>query len=93
MRSAFRAVLLLALATLVAPGCASVLARSLRPDDAPYVGARSGWEEVTGPNRQVSERAFFALDLPFSAVLDTVLLPWDLLAMPDNDPEEEPEAE
>jgi len=82
MQRAAPAAVLLAALVLSLSGCASILGRAFHHDAYPYPGLRSGFEEVTAPNRQVSERVFFALDLPFSTALDTVLLPMDLVTMP-----------
>jgi len=53
-------------------GCASSLGHMLNP--CPYTGVKldlKSWD-VVGP--------FMLIDLPFSAVMDTVFLPFDLMA-------------
>jgi uncharacterized protein YceK len=65
-------------------GCASIFARSAGGVDEFYVGAKTDWAIITeggkGDFGAYTEglKLFAVLDLPLSAILDTVLLPIDL---------------
>lgn len=70
MRTCLRAVLLTLVAVSLS-GCASALGHMFHP--CPYTGVQldlASWDAV-GP--------LMIVDLPFSAVLDTLLLPLDLV--------------
>lgn len=69
-------VLLLAL-SLSLSGCFSTLGH-LSGDRCVYHGTRMSWVWATEPS--LSGGWPFLIDTPFSAVLDTVLLPYDLTA-------------
>ena len=75
----------LLLAILVSSGCASVRTLDAAQAGAPviYAGTRLDWYSLQGgcyPVERFGAQApkYAALDLPFSALLDTVLLPWAL---------------
>ena len=77
--------LLLVLVLLGSSGCASVRTLDAAQAGAPviYAGTRLDWHSLQGgcyPLERFGAYApkYAALDLPFSALLDTVLLPWAL---------------
>lgn len=57
-------------------GCASIMSHS-GPDQGYYPGTRAGAKVVADSSNGWVMRPLAALDLPFTAVLDTLLLPWD----------------
>lgn len=76
---------LLVLVVLGSSGCASVRTLDAAQAGAPviYAGTRLDWYSLQGgfyPLERFGAYApkYAALDLPFSALLDTVLLPWAL---------------
>ncbi|NLJ11978.1 MAG: YceK/YidQ family lipoprotein [Gammaproteobacteria bacterium] len=76
---------LLLMAVLLSSGCASVRTLDAAQAGAPviYSGTRLDWYSVQGgcyPVERFGAQApkYAALDLPFSLLLDTLLLPWAL---------------
>ena len=76
---------LLLMVVLLSSGCASVRTLDAAQAGAPviYSGTRLDWYSVQGgcyPVERVGAQApkYAALDLPFSLLLDTLLLPWAL---------------
>ena len=76
---------LLLMAVLMSSGCASVRTLDAAQAGAPviYSGTRLDWYSVQGgcyPVERFGAQApkYAALDLPFSLLLDTLLLPWAL---------------
>lgn len=76
---------LLLMAVLLSSGCASVRTLDTAQAGAPviYSGTRLDWYSVQGgcyPVERFGAQApkYAALDLPFSLLLDTLLLPWAL---------------
>ncbi|KGT95203.1 lipoprotein [Erwinia typographi] len=57
-------------------GCSSFMTHS-GPDQGYYSGTRAGAAIVADSNSGWVMRPLAALDLPFSAVVDTLFLPWD----------------
>ncbi len=57
-------------------GCSSFMSHS-GPDQGYYSGTRASAKIVADSNSGWVMRPLAAIDLPFSAVLDTLLLPWD----------------
>lgn len=57
-------------------GCSSVMTHA-GPADGYYSGTRAGAAIVADSNNGWVMRPLAALDLPLSAVVDTLLLPWD----------------
>jgi uncharacterized protein YceK len=78
-------------AILVSTGCSSVDARNKGTQSSLYPGVKAGLDGSSGSSGTAAQ----ALDLPFSFILDTVLLPIDLLrsgSKGENDKSAEPEA-
>lgn len=80
-----KATALLLMAVLLSSGCASVRTLDAAQAGAPviYSGARLDWYSLQGgcyPVERFGAQApkYAALDLPFSMLLDTLLLPWAL---------------
>ncbi|QEY57839.1 YceK/YidQ family lipoprotein [Pseudomonas sp. C27(2019)] len=76
---------LLLVALLLSSGCASVRTLDAAQAGAPviYSGTRLDWYSLQGgsyPLQRFGAQApkYAALDLPFSVLLDTLLLPWAL---------------
>lgn len=76
---------LLLMAVLLSSGCASVRTLDAAQAGAPviYSGTRLDWYSLQGgcyPVERFGAQApkYAALDLPFSLLLDTLLLPWAL---------------
>lgn len=76
---------LLLMVVLLSSGCASVRTLDAAQAGAPviYSGTRLDWYSVQGgcyPVERFGAQApkYAALDLPFSLLLDTLLLPWAL---------------
>lgn len=76
---------LLLMAVLMSSGCASVRTLDAAQAGAPviYSGTRLDWYSLQGgcyPVERFGAQApkYAALDLPFSLLLDTLLLPWAL---------------
>jgi uncharacterized protein YceK len=68
--------LCLAAAVFVLTGCGSISARWRGEQGRPYPGVRMAAQHAT---HYTTEGELIALlDIPFSAVLDTLLLPYDL---------------
>lgn len=81
-------------ATALLSACASLDARSSGPPGTspdPYEGTSANAAVVGSPSRWDAALPLHLVDLPLSAVLDTLLLPFDLYAQddePDLDPPE-----
>ena len=77
----------LLLACAILPGCASVSTLNAAKADAPviYAGTRLDWYAINGgccPTERFGTPApaYPSVDLPFSALLDTLLLPFAVAA-------------
>ncbi|MFB9085375.1 YceK/YidQ family lipoprotein [Erwinia tracheiphila] len=57
-------------------GCSSFMSHS-GPDQGYYSGTRASAKIIADSNSGWVMRPLAAIDLPFSAVMDTLLLPWD----------------
>lgn len=57
-------------------GCSSVMSHT-GADQGYYPGTRANTEMLTDDNTRWPIKTMAALDYPFSAVMDTLLLPWD----------------
>lgn len=68
--------LLACLSVVSTTGCSSIMSHA-GPDQGYYSGTRAGAATVADSNNGWVMRPLAALDLPFSAVVDTILLPWD----------------
>ncbi|MGV3345273.1 YceK/YidQ family lipoprotein [Enterobacteriaceae bacterium LUAb1] len=68
--------LLAAITLTTLNGCASMMSHS-GANQGYYPGARASTHVITDNNISWALKPLALLDLPFSAVLDTLLLPWD----------------
>lgn len=68
--------LLTCLSLTTTSGCASFMSHS-GPDQGYYPGTRASAKIVADSDSGWVMRPLAAIDLPFSAVMDTLLLPWD----------------
>lgn len=58
-------------------GCSSIMSHSGGKEGL-YSGTRANTKALGDPETSWALKPLVALDLPFSAVMDTVFLPWDL---------------
>ena len=58
-------------------GCSSIMSHSGGKEGL-YPGTRANTQALSDPETSWAIKPLVALDLPFSAVMDTVFLPWDL---------------
>ncbi|MCE0827540.1 YceK/YidQ family lipoprotein [Buttiauxella sp. A2-C2_NF] len=62
---------------LTASGCSSVMTHT-GGQEGTYSGTRASYAMLTDSNTSWGYKPFVALDMPFTAVADTVLIPWDM---------------
>ena len=74
---------MLAFSALTTSGCSSVMSHT-GASQGYYPGTRASAEMLVDSNTSWALRPLALIDLPFSAVMDTLLLPWDY-ARADND--------
>ncbi|ROR08894.1 uncharacterized protein YceK [Erwinia sp. JUb26] len=65
-------------------GCSSVMTHT-GPSQGYYPGTRASASVLTDENSSWAMKPLAAIDLPFSAVMDTLLLPWDYYRTDDTD--------
>ncbi|MCU5772340.1 YceK/YidQ family lipoprotein [Erwiniaceae bacterium BAC15a-03b] len=70
-------------------GCSSVMSHT-GPNQGYYPGTRASAAIITDDNSSWALKPLAVIDLPFSAVMDTVLLPWDYLRSDDDKSEDSP---
>ncbi len=63
---------------LTISGCSSVMCHT-GTDTGYYPGTRAAADLITNGDNEWPIRSLAVIDLPFSALLDTMLLPWDYL--------------
>ncbi|WP_312141678.1 YceK/YidQ family lipoprotein [Pantoea septica] len=66
----------LACCTFTLAGCSSVMSHT-GPNQGYYPGTRASADILVDENSSWALKPLALIDLPFSAVLDTLLLPWD----------------
>lgn len=76
IKTRYLAGLLTGLALTGTGGCSSFMSHS-GPDQGYYSGTRASARIIADSNSGWVMRPLAAIDLPFSAVMDTLLLPWD----------------
>jgi len=69
--------LMLSSGILWVSGCSSIMSHSGGKEGL-YPGTRANTQTLSDPQTSWALKPLVALDLPFSAVMDTVFLPWDL---------------
>ncbi len=62
---------------LVLSGCSSVMTHT-GGQEGYYPGTRASYDMLADSETSWGYKPFVALDMPFTAVMDTVLLPWDM---------------
>ncbi|SFN56227.1 Uncharacterized conserved protein YceK [Izhakiella capsodis] len=62
--------------SLVGSGCSSIMTHT-GPDQGYYPGTRACGDMIADSNNSWPLRSLAAIDLPFSALMDTLLLPMD----------------
>ncbi|MEO6994762.1 MAG: YceK/YidQ family lipoprotein [Lacunisphaera sp.] len=87
MKSHTVRIVTLTLFTIAASGCASIGARQGAQEHKPYQGVNDDVHYLANPSEadHPSLQWLNIIDLPFSAVLDTILLPFDLAGKHDGD--------
>lgn len=60
-------------------GCSSVMSHTGGSEQGYYPGTRASYTMLTSDVTGWGTKSFVALDMPFTAIMDTVLLPWDAL--------------
>ncbi|NIF24453.1 YceK/YidQ family lipoprotein [Candidatus Pantoea multigeneris] len=70
----------------VTSGCASVMSHT-GGEPGYYSGTRASADVLSDGNASWAMKPLALIDLPFSAVMDTVLLPWDYFRDGSKDPE------
>ncbi len=58
-------------------GCSSVMTHT-GGQEGYYPGTKASYQLLTNDETSWAVKPFVALDMPFTAVADTVLLPWDM---------------
>ncbi|UVC29422.1 YceK/YidQ family lipoprotein [Pantoea sp. SOD02] len=69
--------------TFVTSGCSSVMSHT-GASQGYYPGTRASAEMIADDNTSWAIKPLALIDLPFSAVMDTVLLPWDYFRSDDD---------
>ena len=82
---------LLAGTTLLVGGCSSVMTR-VGPSQGYYSGAKNDIKMIKDDDTGWAMTPLLALDLPFSAVVDTLLLPYDYYRSGSNPEDDSPRA-
>ncbi|WP_313081047.1 YceK/YidQ family lipoprotein [Atlantibacter sp.] len=59
-------------------GCSSVMTHTGGGEKGVYPGTRTSVDHLGDDNISWGFKPLIALDLPFTVVMDTVLLPWDI---------------
>lgn len=67
---------MLAFCAMTTTGCSSVMSHT-GPSQGYYPGTRASADMVVDSHTSWALRPLALIDLPFSAVMDTLLLPWD----------------
>lgn len=69
--------ILLSSGLLVMSGCSSVMTHT-GGQEGVYPGTKASMNMLSDSETSWGYKPFVALDMPFTAVMDTVLLPWDI---------------
>ncbi|MGK7247249.1 YceK/YidQ family lipoprotein [Buttiauxella agrestis] len=77
MMKSYLPTIILGSGLLTVSGCSSVMTHT-GGQEGTYPGTRESYEMLTDSETSWGYKPFVALDMPFTAVADTVLLPWDL---------------
>lgn len=83
MMKRFPLTAVLVCSTVVTSGCSSVMSHT-GASQGYYPGTRASAEMITDDNTSWAIKPLALIDLPFSAVMDTVLLPWDYFRSDDD---------
>ncbi|WP_342322941.1 YceK/YidQ family lipoprotein [Kosakonia sp. BYX6] len=62
---------------VVLTGCSSVMSHTGGKEGV-YPGTRASSEMLSDDDTGIGTKSLVALDMPFTAIMDTLLLPWDL---------------
>lgn len=65
------------LSGMVLPGCSSVMSHT-GGKEGTYPGTRASSAMLSDDDTGIGTKSLVVLDMPFTAILDTLLLPWDL---------------
>lgn len=83
MMKRFPLTAVLVCSAFVTSGCSSVMSHT-GASQGYYPGTRASAEMITDDNTSWAIKPLALIDLPFSAVMDTVLLPWDYFRSDDD---------
>ncbi|BDH43970.1 hypothetical protein TUM12370_00140 [Salmonella enterica subsp. enterica serovar Choleraesuis] len=64
-------------ALLTVTGCSSMMSHTGGSDQGYYPGTRSSYHMLADDDTGWAAKSFVALDMPFTAIADTLLIPWD----------------
>lgn len=64
-------------AVLLLAGCASAMSHSGSTDISYYPGTHASYQMLNNQQTSWMIKPFIILDMPFTIMLDTLLLPWD----------------
>lgn len=70
--------LLVSGSVMIVSGCSSVMTHT-GGQEGYYPGTKASYGLLADDNTSWGLKPLVALDMPFTAVMDTVLLPWDML--------------
>lgn len=76
--------LIACLSSIATGGCSSMMTHT-GPSQGYYSGTRASASVLTDEDSSWVMKPLAALDMPFSAVMDTLLLPWDYYRSSDTD--------
>ncbi|WP_277850305.1 YceK/YidQ family lipoprotein [Moellerella wisconsensis] len=79
--------IILCVSPLILSGCSSIMSHA-GPPQGYYSGAKNNIEMIKDENTGWVMKPLLAIDLPFSALMDTLLLPYDYMRS-DNDPQKD----
>lgn len=81
--------ILMCFTPLLLTGCSSIMSHA-GPSDGYYPGSKNSLEMIKDENTGWVMRPLLAIDLPFTAVMDTLLIPLDYAKADDNPEEDSP---
>ncbi|WMY74430.1 YceK/YidQ family lipoprotein [Buttiauxella selenatireducens] len=77
MMKSYLPTIILGSGLLTVSGCSSVMTHT-GGQDGTYPGTRASYQMLTDSGTSWGYKPFVVLDMPFTAIADTVLVPWDL---------------
>lgn len=77
MKNTMKIILLCAITILT--GCSSTMSHTGSNDKKYYAGTHTSYQMLISDNTHWGIKSLVILDMPFTVMLDTLLLPWDAL--------------